>query len=60
MAKSVWHSVEELPKKSANVIILTKTGHLIDNREKVKVSYSTWFKFIHAKKWAYLKDLIAL
>lgn len=60
MAKGLWHSVDETPKKSANVIVLTKTGHLIDNREKIEVQYSTWFKFIHAKKWCYLKDLINL
>ena len=58
MAKSVWHSIDEIPKKSANVIILTKTGHLIDNREKIDVSYPTYLKFVHAKKWAYLKDLV--
>jgi hypothetical protein len=58
MAKSIWHSVDETPKKSANVVVLTKTGHLIDNREKIEVSYPCWLKFVHAKKWCYLKDLI--
>ena len=58
MAKSVWHSIDETPKKSANVIILTRRGHLLDNREKMWVSYSCYFKFVHAVKWAYLKDLI--
>ena len=55
---SLWHSTDELPDMRANIIILTSNGRLIDNREKQEVSFKVWCKWIHAKKWAYLKDLI--
>ena len=56
--QSLWHSPSEQPKKGRNIIVLTRNGRIIDNREKVEISMLAWLKWVHAAKWCYLKDLV--
>ena len=56
--KIAWHPIDRKPVEDIPIIVLTTDGRLIDNREKVNISILAWFKWIHAKKWAYLKDII--